>query len=79
MDDAGLPPPTASTSGAPATVSPNAPATATAEKVEEPKKKRGFWGRIFGRGDDDKKKEEERKKEEEERKKAEERRRRGGG
>jgi penicillin-binding protein 1A len=80
VDDAGLPPPTASTSGAPATVSPNAPATATAEKVEEPKKKRGFWGRIFGRGDDDdKKKEEERKKEEEERKKAEERRRRGGG
>jgi hypothetical protein len=81
VDDAGLPPPTASTSGTPATVTPGgASATVTAEKVEEPKKKRGFWGRIFGRGDDEEnKKEEERKKQEEERKKAEERRRRGGG
>ena len=24
------------------------------EKVEEPKKKRGFWGRVFGRGDEEK-------------------------
>ncbi len=41
-------------------------------KVEEPKKKRGFWGRVFGRGDDEneRKKEEERKKKEEERLKA---------
>ena len=29
------------------------------EKVEDGKKKRGFWGRLFGRGDDDKKKKEE--------------------
>jgi membrane carboxypeptidase/penicillin-binding protein len=52
------------------------------EKVEDGKKKRGFWGRLFGRGDDDKKKEEEeRKKEEERRKKEEEQRKRkpGGG
>jgi hypothetical protein len=46
-------------------------------KVEEPKKKRGFWGRIFGRGEEEneRKKEEERK--EEERKKDEERRKAG--
>ena len=46
------------------------------EKVEDGKKKRGFWGRLFGRGDDDKK-----KKEEEDRKKEEERRKKkpGGG
>ena len=29
------------------------------DKVEDGKKKRGFWGRLFGRGDDDKKKKEE--------------------
>jgi penicillin-binding protein 1A len=47
------------------------------EKVEDGKKKRGFWGRLFGRGGDDDKK----KKEEEERKKEEERRKKkpGGG
>ena len=44
------------------------------EKVEDGKKKRGFWGRIFGRGDDEKKKEEEeRKKKEEEQRKRNER------
>ena len=66
-----LPPPT-STSGASAT--PAAPEPKPEQKVEteEPKKKRGFWSRIFGRGDDDKNKEEERKKEEQ-RKKEEER------
>ena len=25
-----------------------------ADTTEEPKKKRGFWGRVFGRGDKDK-------------------------
>ena len=29
----------------------------TAETPEEPKKKRGFWGRLFGRGDDKEKNE----------------------
>jgi penicillin-binding protein 1A len=76
-DSVGLPPPVTSTSGSPATPT-VAPADAPREaNVEEPKKKRGFWGRIFGRGDDDKedkKKEEERKKKEEERKRAEQRR-----
>jgi 1A family penicillin-binding protein len=76
-DAVGLPPPTASTSGSPATtvaVPADAPRDA---KVEEPKKKKGFWGRLFGRGDDDKeerKKEEERKKQEEERRRAAQRR-----
>jgi penicillin-binding protein 1A len=44
-----------------------APEAGRAEtSVEEPKKKRGFWSRIFGRGDkdDEKRKEEERKKQE---------------
>ena len=76
-DSVGLPPPAMSTSGSPVNAA-AAPADAPREaKVEEPKKKRGFWGRIFGRGDDDKddkKKEEERKKKEEERKRAEQRR-----
>jgi hypothetical protein len=56
----------------PAVAEPAAPAAsvsdaerASAEKVEtpeEPKKKRGFWSRLFGRGDkDDDKKEEEKK------------------
>jgi 1A family penicillin-binding protein len=78
VDDVGLPPPAASTSGAQTSpsVSPSS-STVTAEKAEEPKKKRGFWGRIFGGGDDDKRGEEEKKKEEE-RRKAEERRRKGG-
>jgi penicillin-binding protein 1A len=76
VEQAGLPPATASTSGAPAATStPSTSTTVTAtEKVEEPRK-RGFWSRIFGRGKDDadKKKEEEKKKKEEE-----ERRKRGG-
>jgi 1A family penicillin-binding protein len=78
VDAVGLPPPAASTSGAPAT-----PSAVTAErpteeaKVEEPKKKRGFWGRLFGGGGDkdERKKEEERQKEEERKKKEEQRRR----
>jgi penicillin-binding protein 1A len=70
VDHAGLPPPAASTSGAPAhpTVA-QADPSGQEMKVEEPKKKRGFWGRIFGGGGDDKKddkkKQEERRKEEE--------------
>jgi 1A family penicillin-binding protein len=76
------PPPAAATSGAPAN-----PAVAAVEgtappQVEEPKKKRGFWGRVFGRSDDEKddkkKKEDEERKREDERRKAEERRIKGG-
>jgi 1A family penicillin-binding protein len=84
----GLPPPAASTSGGPAgTAASSSPSssstttTVTAEKPEEPKKKRGFWSRVFGRGDerkDDQKKPEEDRKNEEERRRAEERRRKGG-
>ena len=33
-------------------------AARTDDKVEEPKKKRGFWGRIFGRGDEEKREKE---------------------
>jgi len=86
-DSVGLPQTTASTSGAPATPSATTSAsptstTVTAEKPEEPKKKRGFWSRVFGRGDDrkeeEKKLEEERKKKEDEQKRQEERRRKGG-
>jgi penicillin-binding protein 1A len=74
-EDVGLPPAAASTSG----TSANGPVTTESTrdaKVEEPKK-RGFWGRIFGRGEEEneRKKEEERK--EEERKKDEERRKAG--
>jgi penicillin-binding protein 1A len=43
----------------------------TAPKAEEPKKKRGFWSRIFGGGDDDKKKQDEKKREQQ--------RKKGGG
>jgi hypothetical protein len=50
--------------GAPAADEPRAeaPAEATAAP-EEPKKKRGFWSRVFGRGDkdEDKKKDEPKK------------------
>jgi hypothetical protein len=74
--DVGLPP-AAATSGAPATPTAVSADASKAPQVEEPKKKRGFWTRVFGRSDDDKKKDEERKKEEE-RKKAEERRAKGG-
>ena len=85
VDTAGLPP-TASTTGAPATPSVAAgdpsPRESTEAKAEEPKKKRGFWSRVFGGGDDNKKEEEKRKEEErkrqEERRKAEERRKKGG-
>ena len=69
-DSTGLPmPPATSTSG-------NTPASADKDhgktdqqSTDEPKKKKGFWSRVFGGGDkkadDDKKKEEERKKQEE--------------
>ncbi len=57
VDDAGLPPAsgpaTASTSGNVAAVD---PATATA--AEPPKKKRGFWSKVFGIGKDDDKRDE---------------------
>jgi 1A family penicillin-binding protein len=88
--DAGVPvsadavglPPAASTSGTPASLIVDAPEAGNTEKVEEPKKKRGFWSRVFGRGEEEKaerkKAEEEQKKEEDARKKAEERRRKGG-
>jgi penicillin-binding protein 1A len=90
VDAVGLPP-AASTTGTPAhpTTASSAPASPDSAEVkaEEPKKKRGFWSRIFG-GDDKKKEEEKRKEEErkreEERKKQdekrrdEERRRKGG-
>jgi 1A family penicillin-binding protein len=86
VDAVGLPP-TASTTGAPArppVASAEVPSSTSSEvKAEEPKKKRGFWSRIFGAGDDDKKKEEEKRKEEErkreeQRRREEERRRKGG-
>ena len=79
VDTVGLPPPTASTTGAPAHPTVGAPSQAPVaeeQRSDEPKKKRGFWSRVFGGGGDDKDK---KKKEEEERKKEEERRRRGGG
>jgi hypothetical protein len=59
-DQVGLPPARAGTSGARATL-PDAPAAATRDreqpndkaedKAEGAPKKRGFWGRLFGRGD----------------------------
>ena len=51
---------------APAVAGTASEAKAKAESTEEPKKKRGFWSRIFGGGD--KKKDEDAKKKEEERK-----------
>lgn len=77
--DVGLPPAAASTSGAPANPTIADAETRKDERAEEPKKKRGFWGRIFGRGEEEKerkKAEDEARKKEEERKKAE---RRPGG
>jgi penicillin-binding protein 1A len=60
-DQAGLPAPApASTSGAPAPpVSANAqaPVTGGVQPEQPKKKKRGFWARVFGRGDDGKEKE----------------------
>jgi membrane peptidoglycan carboxypeptidase len=86
VDELGLPPVPASTTGSPAgPPSASPPTSANAEKVEEPKKKRGFWSRIFGGGGDkddkqeeDRKKREEERRKEEERRRAEERRRKGG-
>jgi len=67
-EDAGLPVPNpARTTGqttAPPTPSARPPVQTQPQpqqKVEEPKKKRGFWSRIFGRGDEDKKKDEKKK------------------
>jgi 1A family penicillin-binding protein len=82
-DAVGLPPPAASTSGTPVNPTVASAEAGKDEKVEEPKKKRGFWSRVFGRGAEEEKAElkrveEEQKKEEEARKKAEERRRKGG-
>jgi penicillin-binding protein 1A len=71
--DVGLPPAAASTSGTPAHPAVVAEEARKDEKAEEPKKKRGFWSRVFGRGDEDRKKAEEEKKKEDERKKNERR------
>lgn len=75
-EEVGLPAPVpARTSGAPApppapAAKPGADTKKAEEKAEEPKKKRGFWSRLFGRGgDDDKKKQEEEKKKQAEKKK----------
>ena len=81
VDASGTPLPGAvSTSGAPVPApsvenkeDPSKKNDAKDEKVEDGKKKRGFWGRLFGRGDEEKKKEEERKKKEEEQRKRNER------
>ena len=75
VGEVGSMPPAASTSGSIA-VSREAPKpdqNAQTATPEEPKKKKGFWSRLFG--GDDKKKEEEEKKKAEERKKEEERKR----
>lgn len=87
-EEIGLPVPTpARTTGVPA-APPAASAKASADakkpaedaKAEEPKKKRGFWARLFGRGgDDDKKKQEEEKKKQEEKKREEQKKKSGGG
>jgi penicillin-binding protein 1A len=80
-DAVGLPPAgAASTSGSPASATATSSAAAKEDKIEEPQKKRGFWGRIFGRGDEEKKKkeEEERKKEKEDERKRNDARRPGG-
>jgi 1A family penicillin-binding protein len=57
--EVGAPQPTTPATGA-ATEAGRAPADVKDEEQEQPKKKRGFWSRVFGRGDkdDDKKKEE---------------------
>jgi penicillin-binding protein 1A len=78
-DGAGLPTPPATstggnTAGSPGVDDKDREKTAE-ERAEEPKKKRGFWSKVFGGGDkksnDEKKKEEQRKKEEEKRKREE--------
>jgi penicillin-binding protein 1A len=48
LEDTGIPPQTAATSGAAPEPPPPAPPTA-----EQPKKKRGFWSRVFGVGKND--------------------------
>jgi membrane carboxypeptidase/penicillin-binding protein len=50
LQDTGVSPAPAATAGV-AEIAPPAPAT-----TEAPKKKRGFWSRVFGRGNDDEKK-----------------------
>jgi 1A family penicillin-binding protein len=67
-EDLGLPAPAPARTSGTAAPAPNAPVARPGEapsapKVEEPKKKRGFWGRIFGRGDkkDDDKRDEKKK------------------
>jgi membrane carboxypeptidase/penicillin-binding protein len=83
--EAGLPtaPPVSTTGTTPGTVAGTEAdrEKAAEERAEEPKKKRGFWSKVFGGGDkksdDDKKKEEDRKKEEE-RKKQDEKKKRDG-
>ena len=81
-DAAGLPaPPAASTSGtnpAPSADARDAGKEGEQKVGEEPKKKRGFWSKVFG-GSGDKKKDDEDKKKAEEKKKEEERRKREGG
>ncbi len=60
VDQAGLPaPPPASTSGAPAPSPVTAAGQAPSQggvQPEQPKKKRGFWSRVFGRGGDEEEK-----------------------
>jgi penicillin-binding protein 1A len=74
-DDFGIAVPPAAAPKPPATAQPSSSAGESqgAKPEEEPRKKRGFWARVFGVGDDDKK-----KKEEEERKRQEQRRKPGG-
>jgi penicillin-binding protein 1A len=55
--DAGLPPAPAATTG----TAPEAPTPAPSVAPEPPKKKRGFWSRLFGIGKDDDRKNEDRK------------------
>jgi 1A family penicillin-binding protein len=54
IEDTGLPPGPAPAPAATAAAAPQPPANARAE-TEPPKKKRGFWSRLFGRGDNEKK------------------------
>ena len=56
------------------------PAAPAAENAEEPRR-RGFWGRLFGRGSDDERKarEEERRKQEEQRRREAQQKKPGGG
>ena len=71
VGEVGSVPPASSTSGSVAVTreQPKPDDKAQTVKPEESKKKKGFWSRLFGRGEDDKKKEEEEKKKQEEEKK----------